>query len=380
MLGGTSAVAVLGALYSQSNSLSGAFGYIIASLAALLTAIFYARNAFPRARAARFRATGTGISIEGHDELRSEDILEAKLVPRHSREAVVELALRGRKTLSIRTDFHDAKALVDLLGARRTRFRLVVPFAKRFVAVMALLASVSFLVTMADFGMWLSMLPGVLFWAAVLGWLVGYVRGRLVVGADGYTTRWLFRERFVPFREVVAVQGRARFLNASTDDTFVELASGRKVRLRTVEAPNTEEERGGESRAMLAHLAEAFTRSTRLQATVDVPALVARGSRTARDWLSGIDALVRGGGASRYRVAAVSPDMLVEVATDPSATVESRVGAAAALVRMGDDTFRTRVRVSAEACAEPELRAALLALSDAHDDAAAEAALASLRR
>ena len=128
----------------------------------------------------------------------------------------------------------------------------------------------------------------------------------------------------------------------------------------------------------MAHVKAAFERSLRLQAaSVDVPALVERGSRSARDWLLGLDALVRGGG-SRYRIAAVSADMLSDVANDPTATSESRVGAAAALVRMDDETLRTRVRVAAEGCAEAELRAALLALADARDDRSAEAALASL--
>jgi hypothetical protein len=352
--------------------------YLAVWLGGVMGPIFFLRNAFPRATPTMFRASATGITLEGQDELRSEDILEAKVIPRHGRDAVVELALRDGKTLSLRTGHHHARALADLLGARRTRFRLIAPFGKRFVVCFLLLAGVCLAAAAGDVDGWLMMLPGCLFYACLFGWLAGFVRGRLVVGADGFTTRWLFRERFIAFRDVAAVRGRPRFTNRAIEDTFVELASGRKLRLRTVEAPNTEEERGAESRAMLAHLAAAYERSARLlDGGVDVPSLVERGTRSARDWLSGIDALVRGGG-SRYRVAAVSSDRLAELANDPSATTEARVGAAAALVRMGDEALRTRVRVSAEACAEPDLRAALLALSDARTDTAFEAALESL--
>ena len=72
--------------------------------------------------------------------------------------------------------------------------------------------------------------------------------------------------------------------------------------------------------------------------------------------------------------------MLSEVVTDPRAAVESRVGAAAALIRMGDDSLRARLRVAAEASAESDLRDTLLALSDARDDETAERALGLLRR
>jgi hypothetical protein len=48
------------------------------------------------------------------------------------------------------------------------------------------------------------------------------------------------------------------------------------------------------------------------------------------------------------------------------------------LIRTGDDSLRTRVRVAAEACAESELRDTLLALSEARDDETTERALALL--
>ncbi len=346
----------------------------------LLGPIFLLRNAFPLSTPTTIRAAETGLTLDGQAEVRSEDILEVKLLMRRGPEALVELALRSGKAMSLRMRAHDAKALVDLLGARRSQFRLMVPFLNRFLWSLALLACAFFALTFGKRDAWLVISAGSLLLSLPLGWLVGLVRGRLVVGADGFTTRWLFRERFIAFRDVGLVTSRMRFGSSGIADTIVELVSKRQLRFRTIEEPNTEEERGAESHAMFMQVNAAFEKSTRLvDGSVNVPSLVERGSRTAREWLSGLDALVRGGG-SRYRVAAVSAEMLADLTSDPSATTESRIGAAAALVRMGDDAQRTRVRIVAEGCAASELRDTLLALSEAHDDASAEAALASLRR
>jgi hypothetical protein len=375
-----SALLVLaGLLVTQLAGASSLFGYLMVWFGGTFGPIMFVRNAFPRPVPTTIRANASAVVVDGHEEVAAEDILEARVL-RRAGDAIVELVLRGRKRLSLRMAAADAKALVDLLGARRSRFRLMMPFSTRFFAVLALQMFVALAVFGSNVGAVLATLPSAVILALLFGWLVGFLRGRLVVGAEGFTTRWLFRERFVAFRDVTAVGGKGRFVNRSLLDTEVQLTSGRRLRLRTVEAPNTEEERGAEGRAMLAHVQESFNRSRRLlEGSVDVPSLVERGSRSAREWLSGLDALVRGGG-SRYRVAAVSAEMLTDLTNDPSATVESRVGAAAALVRMDDDALRTRVRVAAEGCAESELRDTLLALSDARDDVTTEAALASLRR
>lgn len=370
---------VVGLLVTRMGEPAALFGYFAAWFGLIFGPTFVLRNAFPKGTPTTLLATASGIEIEAYGNVPSEDILEAKLIPRR-RDAVVELAIRDRAAIALRMDPGEAKAIVDLLGARRTQFRLVLPYGSRLLATFVVLASVALLLGRGEAAAWLVALPGCFVFALPIAWIVGLLRGRLVVGADGFTTRWAFRNRFIAFRDVAAVKGNPRPGGSGTADTFVVLNSGRNVKLRTLEAPNTEEERGAESRAMLSHVQEAFEKSTRLNdASVNVPSLVERGSRSAREWLSGLDALVRGGG-SRYRVAAVSAEMLSDLAKDPGATIESRIGAAAALVRMDDEELRTRVRIAAEGCAESELRDTLLALSDARDDATTEAALASLRR
>jgi len=125
---------------------------------------------------------------------------------------------------------------------------------------------------------------------------------------------------------------------------------------------------------------EAFQKSGSIAGNgVDVRALVSRGPRTAREWLSGLDGLVHGG-AVRYRVAAIAPELLLEVVHDANGATDTRAGAAAALIRSGDATARPRIRVAADACADPTLRTALLSLSEAEDDEAIERALTPIAR
>jgi hypothetical protein len=214
--------------------------------------------------------------------------------------------------------------------------------------------------------------------ALLPAWLLGFFRGRVVIGTDGFATRWFLRERYIPFSKIASVTPKNHLLANHLVDTVVELTSGRKVRLRAVEAPNTEAERGAEGRALFTHVAAAFERSKHpTDGVPDVRALVERGSRSAREWLTSIDAIVGDGGA-RYRVASLSHDSLLAVATDANASIDARVGAAAALVRTNDEDLRVRVRVCAESCTDRALSEAMLALSEARDDEATEAALASI--
>jgi hypothetical protein len=61
-------------------------------------------------------------------------------------------------------------------------------------------------------------------------------------------------------------------------------------------------------------------------------------------------------------------DVLWRVAEDAFASADARAGAAMALRAALDDHGRTRLRVAADACATPELRAALEAIASDEDD------------
>jgi hypothetical protein len=81
--------------------------------------------------------------------------------------------------------------------------------------------------------------------------------------------------------------------------------------------------------------------------------------------------------ARDYREVQVDSERLWRLLDDPAAAPASRAGAALALSSI-DAASRTRLRVAAEACAEPRLRVALSRVADGAPDDALEEALAPL--
>ena len=366
------AAGVVGALVALLGGVI--LGWMVAWFGLLMGPILLARNAFPHAKPVILRASERGLGIDEH-VIEAEHIQEVKIVPR-GHDGIVTLLDKDGSVFVLRMAYPQGRQLVHLLGARRAAFRLMVPLWSRVLGSLLAIAIPWFLL-LGEAGLFT--LPALAMLALVAAGLLGYLRGRLVVGSDGFTTTWLGVNGFVPYRDVLSVERKAS-LAGSQLDALVRFHSGKKTRYRVLETPNTEEERHAEVLALIGHLSEAAQRAAYLGGVrVDVPALVARGGRSERDWLAAINMIVRGRG-QQYRVAALSAELLADVTTDPTAAADSRLGAAAALVRIGEEPARVKVRVAAEGCADPELRSALLAMADSHDDDTAEAALRVLRR
>jgi hypothetical protein len=205
--------------------------------------------------------------------------------------------------------------------------------------------------------------------SALVAWFASVIRGRLVIGADGFSVKWLTRERFFPYAHVSTVRIDAPWWNKQQHDTIVVLKDKKRIRLRARDAPVTEAHRSAQARALHDHLVKARARAQEQPIEADnVAALLGAGSRNGTEWLAQLDALVHGG-TSRYRVAAPGPDLLARIANDAATPMTTRVGAAAALVRSGTEGRRT-VRVAADACADPRLREVLVLLSEAESDEA----------
>ncbi len=347
------------------------FAWVATFVGLAFVGLVVARNGFPHAIATRVRASREGLRVDDADPIPLDEVVLAKLSPR-GRDAVVDLAMTRRRKLSLRLRARDAAALMSIVGARRACFTLVPLLWKRWLLAYcgALAWSISRLSTDLEL---LAVAVSAVFISVPLAWGLGWVRGRLIVGADGLTTRWLRRERFIAFRDVDRVDRSGRISRAA-HDTVVTLRSGRKLRLRTTESPNSYDELGAESAAMLERVTSALAAWQSAGLGVDAAAL-RRDARSPRDWLRGIDEALHGG----YRVAVVPVDALSRLVADAAANREARVGAAVALVRIGSDESRVRVRVAAEGCAETELRAVLQAIAEADDDDSVAAALATLR-
>ena len=79
-------------------------------------------------------------------------------------------------------------------------------------------------------------------------------------------------------------------------------------------------------------------------------------------------------GATSYREAAPSRDKLWAALESPAVDAAGRKAAASALARTSDDSERGRLRVAAEHCAEPSVRARIYELLDEDDEPAELAA------
>ncbi len=145
-------------------------------------------------------------------------------------------------------------------------FTIIVPFAQRylgsFVFLEVLLLALTHRTVLTDL---LMITLDAVIAAFFLAALAGVVRKKLVVGADGFTLRWLFREQFYPFSDIDRVEHEPLASDAGTLETRRPPPRRKHLRLRAVDTPDVEGQRGAESRALVEHLKEAFRRSLEIR-------------------------------------------------------------------------------------------------------------------
>jgi hypothetical protein len=379
----TGLLAILGVLFMMAPSprepLLPVLGGFMTWIGAWLVPISLLRNSFPLLQKTTLRATPEALEVNDEEPIPVEEIMEARTVPLAVRngETVIELVTkRGKYRFSL-----TPKAAEDILatlgteaGARRATFTLVAPFRKRFGWSVGLLGLPWFLYILFAtsspelFPLLFTFIFVILPVCALAAVVAGILRGKVTVGAEGFTTSWLGRKKLHRFAEVRRVERESRPMAESGKvvDT-IAFFPDKRIRLSAVDAPDTHAQRGAESRALADTMHQAFERYKRSPDIAELGTHLGRGARSAKEWLAGLDQLVRGGG-THYRVAAVTPEILTEVTKSNDGAADTRIGAAAALLRMGDKTHRSTVRIAAEACAEPKLRIALLELVEVADD------------
>ncbi len=382
------ALAIAGYAFSRTSGPDATFGWFGIVIGVPFGALFYARNAFRLAKATELRATRETLTIDGVGEIAATDIVEAKLVPRPSSRGdhLFELVLRDRRRLSFASTLGAAMAMFDMLGInpgeRRTTFTTVVPFGKRFLAVFAVLGLPWTVLSALENADVVLVLLSLFFWVvpmcALVAMFVGLLRGKLVVGAEGFTRRWLFWQRFTSFADVASIESVKPFLSRDRVDVIVTFDGGTRSRIRAAEAPDTAEQRGAESRALFRHLLQAHARATEIGSPIGAAPLLRRGPRTVREWLASLEQIA-GTGGSGYRVATMSPEALGAIVRSVDTPIDARVGAAVALVRVGQTEHHATIRVAAEASAEPSTRALLEGLLEARTDEELERVLERVR-
>jgi hypothetical protein len=206
-----------------------------------------------------------------------------------------------------------------------------------------------------------AIIVGILLMAPLsLGPIFGATPMQVEIGGDGIFTRWLTRERFVRFQDITGI----RIAEGSIE---VAVAGGPNLWLRPVRAGT------GRRRTLMAIAPETSEMMRAIQAGVaavgaapavvdDEEALWAQRDRKVQSWVT--DVLARSGESGDYRGAPLDREALLRVVERPLADPTARAAAAVALKRQRlEPGERERVRIAADATANPRLRIAFDAVT-----------------
>lgn len=190
------------------------------------------------------------------------------------------------------------------------------------------------------------------------------------VGAEGVRIRWIGLAWFVRYDEIVDVEPhearestRLGFTRRKSSGILLRRKRGFDLYLVCEDATSRD------LRAAALQQKSTFDRGRPMV----VPEL-RRGGRDLRGWMGDLRALLSHEG---YRAQSRAPEALWGVLENPKNEVDERAAAALALRAHFGNVVRPRLRIAADACAEPQLRVAREAI-DAGDETTTEAHLATL--
>ena len=367
------------ALHPMANTPFKLLAAPLCLLLGLIAVVTVARNSYPLGQPCTVSASRGELQISGLAPITKDAIsgLTTQSVPdREARFCYLTIELQDRRVwLEVRSE--DLEPLLEAFELRPEHRRATYPIGLGFLKRLAV---TSLLVTPALFWRELNrrldlntvalLLVLTLVVSLPFAWLAGFLRGRAEVGIDGVSVRWL-RRRFIPFS---ALTGVDRENGGHGPTARLRLRSGSTVRLRTP-APlaNADAQRAlGEQ--LCDHLLLAFDNFGRTQSeTSALFAGLRRGEQSGQQWLEAARAVALGAG---YRAAAAGLDRLEQVLLAPESPAESRIAAAAVLLRNHDEG-RARVQAAATSCASPDVRETLETLLATEDEAQRVSALES---
>lgn len=174
-----------------------------------------------------------------------------------------------------------------------------------------------------------------------------FMPAKIHVGADGLLYEMRVGSRFFPWSEVLEVQPIQKGI-------AVLLKSGEVYEIPTVSRGKMYYEYERVAQATLVSRANdalaAFDRGD----VPDVSARVVRLGRTKEAWIAGLRDR-----EGSFRDAPLRSEDLWKIVESPAAEVTARAGAAAVLAQEATEDDRARLRIAADACAEPRLRVVL---------------------
>lgn len=227
-------------------------------------------------------------------------------------------------------------------------------------------------------------------------WLTVHTYGSSVtVGADGILVGSRVSHRLIPYDQIASVDhvlplAEGRRTQRLTCRVDLTLTTGELVQLPTRHyrgGPRGDFADGPALADATDPVGSALVRtierrrqawSTRTPYALAHEAAVARGGRTGSAWLDALRRLAAGT-ADAYRATIVDRDQLWALLDDPAARPAARAAAAVALGTSDPARPRERLRIAADALADPKTRVALHRIADATDDAALTEALSALQ-
>jgi len=318
------------------------------------------RNPSPRKAPARLTVEQGAVSVDGTKVLDLREVRRAYLQPQWDAAPTVKLVGRADRTLleDQVADEHEGQALLDALelGVSHKAIRFGSPPPRWVFWTLALTLMVASEVAghfnpLYGFGVFLLYF--------LLVWLS---QAAIHVGADGILRTSLGTRRFYPYADITRFE-------VKSGSVRLWLNSGKAVDLALGQGFGQTQ-----CQAFLARVLPAHAASLAGEPLINTVALVARGGRTAADWLEALGGLLRGD-AESYRSNAIPAENLWRVADDPAAEETARVGAAVALRASLDEEGRARLLQIAEASASPKVRVALRAAASVEGDEALVEAL-----
>ncbi len=193
---------------------------------------------------------------------------------------------------------------------------------------------------------------------------------RIEIGADGVLVKWMWLRRFIPTSDIAGVGHYAQSLG---QNKYV----GAKLTLRSGEEVNLPI--GNRWSDALAYgLVERIREAVDVYKRGDVEsaaALLDRRDRTIPQWIAMLKGV--GAGAATLRTAAIDTERLWHLLESAGAPPKQRAAAAIALSSCDEQDAKARIRIAANAVAEPKLRVVLEAASQS-DEAAIEQAMQEL--
>lgn len=207
-------------------------------------------------------------------------------------------------------------------------------------------------------------LPGIPILASQLCRLpIRLMRGSVVVvGADGVFLRSGIFRRLIPYDRIVSIDFEPAVRSFDVPRVKLRLVDGKVVEMSTSDATALE--------SAIRWRRDAWTTPTPL------PAALARGGRSGREWLEALRNLAAGTG---YRAATVGNDYLWTLLDDPHALPAARAAAATALAQSDGAQAQARLRIVAASMAHPKTRRKLDRIANATDDAVLVEALEALQ-